>query len=243
MKRTFLLLIFVMLSKAVVAQFNDSTHYYIRYLSTGSINSTDEGHSYLLNNALKLGVSKAKFTMNGNASYVYGEANDVISNNDFSSSVDFNYKSTLPHLYYWGLANYDKSISLKINDRLQSGVGLGYSLLETKTSFLNISDGILYEKSDLFLKDTIHDVYHTFRNSFRVSYRFVIKDIIIIDGVNYYQNSLSHGEDYIIKSTTNLSIKLRKWLLLTSSLQYNRLNRTGKENFLLNYGITVEKYF
>ncbi|PUZ22578.1 DUF481 domain-containing protein [Chitinophaga costaii] len=241
--RSLLVLLLLLMGHTLQAQYNDSTHYYFRYASTGSINSTDEGHAYLLNNALKVGVKKTNFTMNGSASYIYGQQNRSITNNDFASAIDFNYKSSLPGLYYWGLASYEKSVSLKINDRLQSGVGVAYGLLDTKTSMLNISDGILYEKSDLFLNDTIRDVYHTFRNSFRLQYRFSIHDIVIIDGSNFYQNSLQHGDDYIIKSVNNLSVKLRKWLLITASMAYNRSSRTGKENLLFNYGFTIEKYF
>lgn len=243
MMKYLLLLLLLASGPAVLAQYNDSTHYYIRYASTGSINSTDEGHSYLLNNALKAGIKKTRFSLNGNASYIYGQQDSSITNNDFGASIDFNYKSSVPKMYYWGLANYDKSLSLKINDRLQVGGGLAYSLVETKNSMLNISDGILYEKSDLFLEDTIHDVYHTFRNSLRLQYRFAIHDMIIFDGNNFYQPSLQNGDDYILRFVNNLSVKLYKWLLITATMNYNRNSRTEKENLLFNYGVTFEKYF
>jgi hypothetical protein len=66
---------------------------------------------------------------------------------------------------------------------------------------------------------------------------------VVIDGSNFLQNSLDRKQDYIIRSTTNLSFKLQKWLSLTTSLNYNRANRTQSENLLLTYGLTVEKYF
>ena len=100
-----------------------------------------------------------------------------------------------------------------------------------------------FENSDLFLKDTIPDVYHTFRNSFRVLYKWAIKDMIVLEGAHYYQQSLGHGSDFIFKSNNSLSVKLRSWLLLTAALTYNKVNRTDRENLLINYGVTIEKYF
>ncbi|WP_188133799.1 hypothetical protein [Chitinophaga sp. CF418] len=71
----------------------------------------------------------------------------------------------------------------------------------------------------------------------------VIHDFIIADGTHFLQNSLSHGSDYNIRSTSDLSILLRKWLSITATMTYNKLNRTARENLLFNYGRTVEKYF
>lgn len=243
MKRVLLLISVLLCTTAAFAQFSDSVHYYGKYTSTGSINRTNEGNSYLLNNAFKVGVSKKKLSLNGNASWVYGKQDSVLTNNDFSASMDFNMFRAVRQIYYWGLANYDKSISLKINDRLQAGAGVAYNFLDRKKAYLSLSDGILYEKSDLFLHDTIRDVYHTFRNSVRLSYKWMITDIIVIDGTHFLQNSLSHGNDYVIKSNNSLSIMLRKWLSITASMSYNKLNRTNRENLLFNYGFTIEKYF
>jgi len=108
---------------------------------------------------------------------------------------------------------------------------------------LNSSDGILYDKSDLYLQDTIRDVYDTFRNSFRVSFRFALKELAVLDGSSYIQNSLNYKNDYIIRSNVNLSFKIRKWLSLTTSLNYNRINRTQRENMLVSYGLKAEKYW
>lgn len=225
------------------AQFSDSTHYYIKYASTGSINRTNDGNSYLLNNMAGFKISKKKISLNAGGSYIYGKQDHKLTNDDISAALDFNWYKDSPHFYYWGLANYDKSFSLKINRRFQGGLGAAYDLIHKPNATLNISNGILFENSDLFLKDTIPDVNRTFRNSLRLHYKWVIKDIIIVEGMHILQNSLSHGNDYIIKTNNSLSLKLRAWLLLTAALTYNKLNRTDRENLLINYGITIEKYF
>lgn len=243
MRKTIVLISVMLCTTAAFAQFSDSVHYYGKYMSTGSINRTDEGNSYLLNNAFKVGISKKKLSLNGSASWVYGKQDSVLTNNDFSASMDFNMFRAVRQIYYWGLANYDKSISLKINDRLQAGAGIAYNFLDRKTAYLSVSDGILYEKSDLFLHDTIPDVYHTFRNSLRLSYKWVIKEMFVIDGTHFLQHSFTHSNDYNIKSNNSLSIMLKKWFSITAAMSYNKLNRTKRENLLFNYGFTIEKYF
>ena len=238
-----LLLLAMLFCKLAAAQFNDTTHYQVNFSPSGSINRTNDGTAYLLNNAFKFAVKQKDVSLSFSNGWIYGKQNNVLTNNVFSSTLQFNLYKTFPHFFYWGLTNYNTSYSLKINNQLLSGAGIAYSLLDTKNSWFNISDGLLYDQSDLILPSGIRDVYHTYRNSLRVSFRFNFKDVVILDGSNFLQNSLDRRYDYIIRTTTNLSFKLRKWLSLTSSLSYNKLNRTKSDNLLFTYGITMEKYF
>ena len=123
------------------------------------------------------------------------------------------------------------------------GVGAAYSFIDKPNAFFNLSNCILYELSDLKKNDTTRDIYSTFRNSFRVRFRIAHNDLVVFDGVSFIQNSLQYKNDYIINATTNLSLKLRKWLSLTTSLTYNKIKRTNRENLLLTYGLSAEKYF
>jgi hypothetical protein len=243
MNKLMLLLCGIFWCVAVRAQFNDSTHFHTSHASTGSINKTNDGSSYLLNNAFKFNIKNKRTTLNFNNSWVYGKSNSNLTNNDFSSSLDFNLNSSLKHFYYWGLANYNTSFSLKINNQLLAGLGAAYNVIDRKNAMLNLSDGVLYDLSDLYLSSTETDVYQTYRNSFRLNFRFVIHNLVVVDGNNFLQNSFQRSSDYNIRSTTNLSVKLQKWLALTTSFNYNRVNRTHRQNVLLNYGLSVEKYF
>lgn len=226
------------------AQFNDSVFHYVRYAATGIVNKTNDANSFVLSNNLRYGLKKKTTSLNSNTSWIYGQQKSTLTNNDFASTLDFNiFRSDSAKLYYWGLLNFDKSYSLKINHRLQTGLGLAYNFVDNNKFFFNLSDGILYETSNLKLTDSTNDTYNTFRNSFRVRYRLTIKEIIVLDGMNFLQNSLKDGDDYIIKSVNTLTIKLRKWLGLSTSLTYNRINRTGRENLLFTFGLTAETYF
>ena len=240
----FIGLLLVICSQSVLAQFNDSTSYYTNYTSTGIINRTNEGSSFALNNSLRFSVSKKNISLNSASSWVYGKQWDVLTNNDFSSALDFNVYATFPNFYYWGIGTYDKSYSLKINNRFQTGAGIGYMIVNNKKLMINVSDGILYEEGDLSVADLLgRTEYETFRNSFRLKFRLSFKGKVILDGSDFWQPSLSDKQDYILKSTTHLSIKLQKWLSFTSSLTYNRFNLSQRENLLWTFGLSFEKYF
>ena len=152
-----------------VAQFSDSVHHNAGFTSTGIINQTNDGNSFVLNNNAKFNIKKKNKYFNSGAGWVYGRQNGQLTNNDVTATMDFDIYGKLPHLYYWGLAGYDKSYSLKINDRLQAGLGLGYNLLDKKNASVVVSDGILYEYSDLEDASSLHDRYQTIRNSLRIN--------------------------------------------------------------------------
>jgi len=244
MKKIFLIVVCQMLSYMAFAQYSDSVHYYLGYAASGNVNQTNDGRTYLLNNALKAGIRQKKVSFNLNNGWIYGAQNSQLTNNDFQSALDVNFYTTIRHFYYWGLGNYTTSYSLKINHQVQGGAGAAYSFIDTGDNYLNLSDGILYEKSDLYLNDSVRDVYNTFRNSLRLSFKFsLVKNIIMVNGTGFLQNSLSYSNDYIVRCNAGLAVKLKKWLALTAGFTYNRFNRTERENMLFTYGVTVERYF
>lgn len=240
-----LVLIFVQLvaAKWATAQFSDTVHYRVTALSSGSINKTKDGTAYLFNNGLKFNVKKKSISLNFTNNWVYGRQKSLLTNNDFSTSLDFNLYKTLPNFYYWGLANYNTSYSLKINNQLLAGLGIAYNIFDTDKAYLNISNGVLYDKSDLFVSADVREIYHTYRNSLRLAFKFVVKEKLVVESNTFLQNSFDYGSDYIIRSNSAISFKLNKWLALTTALAYNRLNRTQSENLLFTYGLTLEKYF
>ena len=240
MKGLSVFLFFFFCVATAFAQYNDSTFYRINVTSTGSINKTNDGRSYLLNNGLNFGIKKKDVVLSANNTFVYGNQNSTLTNRDLSSSLLFNLYKTLPRFYYWGLLNYNTSYSLKINNQILGGVGVAYSIIDTKDAYINFSDGVLYDKSNL-LGGALD--YNTYRNSFRLNYHFAINQFITLDGSNFLQSSLKDGSDYIIKSTNSISFKLNKWINLTSSLNYNRMNITSRENLLFTYGLSFDKYF
>lgn len=243
MRKAFIPVLFLFASITSFAQYNDSTHYYTGIASAGTINKTATSNSYVLSNMIKLGVRKKELGLNFSNNWLYGEQQKKLTNNDFTSTFDCNIYKTWPHFYYWALANYTTSYSLKINNQYQGGVGIAYNIVDTKTEYLNISDGILYESSDINLKDTIRSVYSTYRNSLRISFKFTIKEIFVVSGTNFIQSSLSDENDYILKSNLSMGFKIKKWLNIATTFSYNRFNRTQKENTLFTYGISIDQYF
>lgn len=243
MLRYFIFLALFLFSASCYAQFTDTTHYSVNYAATGSINKTNDGNTYLINNAAKFGIKEKTFDLNFTNTWVYGKSNEALTNNDFSSTLYFNLYSNVPHFFYWGLANYNTSASLKINNQLLAGAGVAYNIIDKKDAYLNISDGLLFDSSDLILTDNVRDVYQTYRNSLRLAFKFTIIKSIVLNSSSYYQPSLSRKDDYNLKSDSSLAFKLNKYLNLTTAFSYNRASRTDRDNLLFTYGLAFEKFF
>lgn len=217
--------------------------YSIHISSTGSINNTESAATYLLSNAVNFSMKKKRSLLDFNNSWVYGAQQTGLTNNDVNSALDFNIYRYNRRLYYWGLASYVSSFSLKINNQYQAGLGLAYNILDKKDLMLNISDGIVYDQSDIYLDDSVRDKYNTFRNSLRVMLMLKYQDLIAFHGTAFYQNSFSRSTDYIIRADAGLEIKVYRWLHFTTDFVYNRFNRTQKENVLFTYGLTAVRYW
>lgn len=235
----------IFLFHTCVAQFNDSTNYFINLSSTGIINKTNDRSSWILNNSFRFAIYKKHISLNSSVGFIYGEQQHVLTNRDFTAAFDFNrYVKRNEDLYFWGLAVYDKNFSLKIENRLQSGLGVGYSILNKPNSIITLSNGVLYERSNLIQSSEVPAVdYETYRNSFRLKFRFVLKERFTGEGSDFLQHALDNRKDYIIRSQTNLSFKLIRSLSFTTALNYNKMSATGRENLLVNFGLTVERYF
>jgi hypothetical protein len=227
----------------VKAQFNDTINYYVKFNSTGLVNKTNDRNSFLFNNSIRFNFYKKNVSVNTTNIWIYGEQQEELSNNDFLSILDFDLFKSRKNIYFWGLVNYEKSFSLKIDNRVQTGVGIGYYILDEDDFIIQISDGLLYEKSDLYPQEGIDSDYETIRNSFRLKFRFVLNDRFTLEGVNFLQHALDNADDYNFRSVTSLSVRIWKFVHFTTVVNYNKLNLTARENFLMNVGLSVEKYF
>jgi hypothetical protein len=230
--------------KPASAQFSDSVKYHLLYSTTGVLNNTSTAFNYLITNSVRLNMSQKRADANAAVNWIYGEQGSRLSNNDFSAVTDFNLRTRQQRFYSWGLGSFEKSYSLKVANRTQAGIGLAYNVLDRPDSLqLNISDGILYEYAALAPTDSSREFYNMARNSLRIRLRIRVQRLVTLDGVAFIQQSLSDGNDYIIKSNATLSVKLRKWLALSTALNYNRVQRTRAENLLLTFGISVDSWF
>jgi|GEM_PF-261243 len=231
------------------AHYTDTVHYHFSYSGTGTINHTNNLSSYVFSNSLQFSAVKKSAALNFSNNWLYGHQSRSLTNNDFTSTADLSLYKTLRHFYYWGLVNYNTSLSLQINHLIQSGFGAGYNILDKKTAVLILSDGVLYEKGDLY--DILYggpngdvpqrDRYQVLRNSFRIKYHVVIRDLITLNGTEFLQTSLADGSNYILKLSAAASFKLYKWLNFTTAFLYNKFTRTRSENTLMTFGLTIAK--
>ena len=244
MKRTITSLLLILITCInVKAQFSDSVRNFVNFTGTGTFNRTGDGVTYLLNNGLKYSVRQKSFVMNSTSLWVYGNTPEKLTNNDFTTALDFNLYKTFPHFYYWGLVNFTSSFSLKINQQMQTGLGIAYRFIDKERTMLSVSNGILFERSSIVNEISDNFEYQTFRNSLRVQYRTKIKEIITFNGSAFYQPSLSYFSDYIITANATLGFKIWKWLSLTTTCNFNKVTRTNRENVIFTYGLVFERYF
>jgi hypothetical protein len=217
----------------------DTVVYSIRASSTGSFSKTNDLNSFSFNNLLKLGVTKGGLSFQNFYGWIYGVQSGVKINNDYTGVIEGDWMKKVSKFYFWGIGTFDKSYSLKINHRFQIGAGPGYNIVRNDRVQLVVSDGIMFEQVDLIDPELGQIKYTTWRNSFRLKYHWLISNIVTLDGTAFIQPSLTDKNDNILRYTTTLSVKLRKWLSLTSSLTYNKLTRTDRENLIITYGISM----
>ncbi|MCF3108276.1 DUF481 domain-containing protein [Niabella sp. CC-SYL272] len=239
-----LMLLFLLLPCLAIAQFNDSVRHYLNAGLSGTLNQSSGSRNYLLNNALKYRFYKRKTELNASAAWIYGQNREGLTNNDVTTALDFNiYKDTAARLNYWGLAAYASSYSLRIRSQFQSGLGVAWKLVDNGKLYFRLSDGILFEQSDIAPSDSTRERYHTFRNSLRLQLRWHPYKVLSFESTSFWQPSLKRISDAIITSQLGLNLRLVRWLSLSTRLHYNRIARTHKENLLFTYGLLFERYF
>ncbi len=242
-KKISLVILAILCSRLSFCQFNDSIHHHISFTSTGVYNKTKDLKSFVFNNTVSFGINQKKIAFYAGGSWIYGTQNKQLSNNDFAAVANIDYLKDVQKFYYWGLVNYDNSYSLKINYRFQFGTGVGYTFIKEPNLDFEVSDGFVFETSDLTDPVIGKDVYQTVRNSLRMKYRWSYNKTFSLEGADFYQPSVISFDDYILKLNNTLSVKLNKWLSIDASMTYNKISRTNRENLLLTYGVTIENYY
>ncbi|MBB1286949.1 DUF481 domain-containing protein [Flavisolibacter sp. BT320] len=225
------------------AQFNDSITQHLQFSASGNLNRSTNATAYLLTHGARYSIRNKRTTLNAAATWLYGQLGSRLTNNDFTTTTDFNVYRDSSKLYYWTLANFTSSYSLRIRNQVQAGVGAAYNFVNTPVAWLNLSEGILYEASNLATAEPAKNQYQTFRNSLRLAYKFVVKNTLTFSGTNFWQPALGNGEDYTVRTSNSIGLKLNTWISVATTLGYNRFNQTRAENLLFTYGIMVEKYF
>lgn len=228
--------------QSAFAQYSDSVHHRLQFSSTGNLNRTVDGQSYLFNNAVNFGIRKKKLEFNSSNGWVYGTNIDKLSNNDFNSTLDFNFYQT-PRFYYWGLGAYTTSYSLNINNRVQGGLGVAYEFFDSEDIRLNISEGALFEYGEVQVPDSSIRYYHIVRNSLRLKFMYRMNDRFKVNAAGFWQPSFKDFNDYLLNGDLSISWRLYKWINLSAGAKYEKVTLTNRENVLLTYGIVLERFF
>lgn len=236
-------LILISFGHCAYAGFDDSTHYRASFSATGNFNKTNDGLTMLYNNMARFSTKFDNLLLNSSGNWLYGKNPEKVSNNDWNATMDFNFLRPKSNFYYWGLFNYTSSLSLNVNQQFQSGVGAAYSYGDNTDFYFSISDGIIFEFSDININDTDRVMYQTFRNSLRIKAEYKYKEIIKASAVAFHKPSLTYKNDFILTADAGVQVKLWKWLNFKTSVNYNKVSRTNKENMSFTYGLVAEHFF
>lgn len=230
-------------SYSLKAQMSDSINYRFSFSSSGSFNETKTSSSNLFDNSIGFDIEKKRIELNTLATWLYGNVDKKLSNNDWNALVNLNLYTNYRPVYFWGLVNYNSSFSLGVNQQYQLGSGIAMKFFQDKDFSFSISDGLIYELSDINTAEGDTLKYNTWRNSLRLKVKYKYKDFASISTTFFHQPSLKYKNDYILISSTTAKFKIWKSLSLTTAAHYNKVSRTEKENFNFTYGLSFEKYF
>ena len=233
----------ILLIIAIIAHINcdanqDSTNIdTVKFHSTNTFggywNNTNASTTTLYNIGTNCTIGNKKHAIYAISTYVYGTQNKKTSNNDLSVTLN-TILGKDQKIFKWASLQYDHSYSLKIEYRLQSGLGLGYYIIKNKNVNISISDGILYDMN-LYNDIGSHNVY---RNSARAKISIKGK-VLSFESVTFYQPAITDSRDYVFKTTNTTTVKLKKWLELHMNVTDNIIWITDKQNFLCTFGVTI----
>ena len=228
-----------------VAAPSDTTQYKLGLVNTGILNHTRVINTYTLSNTVRLGIRGKKTELDAMANYTYGVTDNELVNNDLTASISGNrYVFTNRRFYAWGLGAYESSYSLGVASRTQLGAGIAWSPIDSPRAYLNFSEGVLVETSNIRQGDSTTSTQQTLRNSFRLRFRFsTLNDGIVFEGTNSIQNSFKDFGDYLLRLNNSLTVKVYKGVGLTAAAAYNKVTATNRENLLLTLGFRVEYIF
>lgn len=230
--------------KGIAQEPDTADRHFMNATLNGSMNRTADGLVYMSNNTFSYSYRQDMMVLNTRAQFVFGQSLGKVTNRDYTAGLDGNwYLRKDKKWYVWALGNGLSSYSLKINHQVQAGGGFAYNVWNSDKLWLNISDGLLFEQSEIIDAEGGLLNYSTLRNSLRINFGFSFEKKFFFKTVSFWQPSLHIAGDYIINSHTEFRYQLFDWLQISTNLNYNKVSRTEKENLLFTYGVRLSYSF
>lgn len=227
--------------------------------ATGSLNKTADDLINIYNTNVRYNYIIQNAEFNANAKWVYGSKSAGLSNNDVNVTLDGNlYHDHKKHFNSWVLGAFTSSYSLNIYSQFQAGVGLAYKfeLLKKErtknddkaTTYqdlitFRVSDGIIYEQSNILNKESVQEMYYILRNSLRLQLVANLWNNASLRGTYFWQPALHDIKDVNMTADVSLGIKLSNNIKFDTRFSYNYITRTAKENLIFTYGISTTFLF
>lgn len=240
---TCLLLFFI--SKKIAAQPNDSAKFHsLKANLGGTINRTAEGFAYLLQHNASYQYREARNAVNVRGQHIFGQSLGQVTNRDYNFGFDYNrFLNENRRWYVWFLGAYNSSYSLRVLSQWQAGAGIALNVIDRSDMWLNVSNGIIYEYSEIVDASEAIINYNTPRNSLRINFGGKFQDRIEYKTLHFWQPSLRHANDFIFTSNSSISYQIWNGLRFQLSFIYNKVSKTAKENMVFTYGIAWSSNF
>lgn len=198
----------------------------------GYFNNTSTSQTILGSESFSTTYKTKRIEYNTFTTYIWGRTNEKMTNDDISTGFYVDIRKDR-RLYTWLVGQYDKSLSLDIDYRFQSGSGLGFFIVREKGFYINLSNGLICEtnsiEQDIFL-----------RNSSRLKFNLKHKNLSL-ESTTYYQPSLCHNGDIIFKNLNTLDLKINGGLSFQISLMNNYVSVQDKKNLLYTIGFNYQR--
>src|SRR5690606_13346801 len=104
---------------------------------------------------------------------------------------------------------------------------------------LRISDGIIYEQSNVINSEANQELYNVFRNSLRMQLVARAWNKVELRGTFFWQPNLQNITDRNILTDVSLGLKISNNIKFDTRFGYNFISRTAKENLTFTYGIST----
>lgn len=230
----------------------DIKHHKVNVAATGSLNKTTSDVINVYNTNIRYGYTIENAEFNASAKWIYGSKTAGLSNNDVILSIDGNrFHKRIKKFNTWVLGSFTSSYSLNIFSQFQAGVGVAYKITflekerettektrkHTDAISLRMSNGIIYEQSNVINAESKQELYNVFRNSLRVQLQAQAWDKVELSGTFYWQPVLNNLRDRNIILDIALGFKIANNIKFDTRLGYNYISRTAKENLTLTYGV------
>lgn len=201
---------------------------HVRFTADGTA-STGNIERLLLQTGANFDWKASKvFKFSSSPSFTYGQQSGLLNEREFFADVRL---AVFYQRRMYGLAfsSWERSNLRQIKDRWVQAAGIAWKLIEQNKAYLSISNVILHETTDFFLRTDI-DLW---RNSTRIFGEYAVgKNKFTISHAVLLQPSITHSNNFRWSGTLSFNYRVSKYFSLRNKFEntYESVVVEGRKN-------------